>query len=482
MRLFTRTRTAALAATLLAALASGPDAMAQADALRFRPASFTAVSGTYTANSAGATLVAMSPDNDEGLSGVQPIGFSFPYNGQVMTHFVMSTNGFIKLGTSAGMAPPSGALFGGAAKTQYDANGVLLSANAANNNSISPFNLDLEPNTASPLDPFTYEVTGSSPNRVLTVQWKNMRDFPVSAGNEVWGSINFQVKLFETTGQIEFVYGTFSPTAATGNATNGTFVTAGVGVRANTNTPEGTLVIVKTSTTAWATAATARYAMTGASGTAAQCLTSRSRNGTTPWAVNSALAPVSGQTYRLTPVSPWPGTLFYSPVTVENISTTFTDLSAGSLGTVITTANNDDANSTEVPIGFTFSYGVTPMTHFILNTNGYIKLGTTGMTAPTPNLFFATASQPTGGGPLFSAAAADQNLLVPFNMDLQAGTAATEYRVHTTGTPGNQICTIQWTNVRDKVSTILPTGSEIIFDNIRFQVRLLPYRQQRRAK
>ncbi len=480
MRLFTRTRSAAMAATLLAALASGPGASAQVDALRFNPASFSALSGTYTPVSGSATLVAMTPNNDEGLSGVQPIGFNFPYNGQVMTHFVMSSNGFIKLGTSGAMAPPSSALFGGAAKTQYDANGVLLSANAANNNAISPFNLDLEPNTVSPLDPFSYEVTGSAPNRVLTVQWKNMRDFPVSAGNEVWASINFQAKLYETTGVIEFVYGTFTATAAVGNATNGAFVTAGVGVRAAGQTPENTLVLVKTSLTSWASAVTARHAMTGASGTAAQCLTSRSRNGTTPWAVNATLHPASGQTYRLTPVSPWPGTLFYSPVTVESSNTTFTDLSAGSLGTTIATANNDDANSAEVPIGFTFSYGVTPMTHFILNTNGYIKLGTTGMSAPTANLFFPTAGQPTGGGPLFSSAAADQNLLVPFNMDLQAGTSAAEYRVHTTGTAGNRICTIQWTNVRDKLNGILPTGNEILFDNIRFQVRL--YENQSRIE
>lgn len=58
-----------------------------------------------------------------------------------------------------------------------------------------------------------------------------------------------------------------------------------------------------------------------------------------------------------------------------NVAGTYTDLAA--TGTAIATTSTDDANSTAQAIGFTFDYNGMPFTQFVLNTNGFIKLGAT---------------------------------------------------------------------------------------------------------
>jgi hypothetical protein len=152
--------------------------------------------------------------------------------------------------------------------------------------------------------------------------------------------------------------------------------------------------------------------------------------------------------------------LSYQSTAAINLDSTYTDL--GTTGTAIATANTDDANSTAQEIGFTFSFSGTAFTQFVLNTNGYIKLGATAPAAP----YFYAGPQVTTGGPLNSTT--DTNLILPFNTDLTAGaTAPTEYRVATTGTTGSRVCTIQWKNVADKASTIATQ-----YANFSFQVRL----------
>jgi len=136
--------------------------------------------------------------------------------------------------------------------------------------------------------------------------------------------------------------------------------------------------------------------------------------------------------------------LAYSQYTGESVAGTYADL--GSTGNIITTANTDDANSTAQNIGFSFGYNNQTFTQFVLNTNGYLRLGSA---APSTAYFFSDPDNFTGG-PLNSTNAADVNLLLPFNEDLTAGTSPTEYRVTTTGTAPNRVCTVQWKNVSDK--------------------------------
>lgn len=152
--------------------------------------------------------------------------------------------------------------------------------------------------------------------------------------------------------------------------------------------------------------------------------------------------------------------LNYSTTAAANVTGTYTDLA--STGTAITTANTDDANSAAQPIGFTFNYNGTAFTQFVLNTNGFIKLGGTAPSAAA--LFLDETANSTLADPFENS---DANIIAPFNIDLTAGNAGTEYRVTTTGNAGSRICTIQWKNVKDKANV-----GATQYTNISFQVRL----------
>ena len=157
--------------------------------------------------------------------------------------------------------------------------------------------------------------------------------------------------------------------------------------------------------------------------------------------------------------------LGYPAASAVNAAGTYTDLAA--TGTAISTANTDDANSTAQPIGFTFAYNGASFTQFVLNTNGFIKLGATAPSAA--DLFLPESMTATQIDPFESTNAADVNIVAPFNFDLTAGTAAggTEYRVATTGTAPNRVCTIQWKNVADKTLTY-----DQQYGSMNFQVKL----------
>ncbi|GAB2706458.1 hypothetical protein GCM10011495_35350 [Hymenobacter frigidus] len=153
----------------------------------------------------------------------------------------------------------------------------------------------------------------------------------------------------------------------------------------------------------------------------------------------------------------------YNLGNTANVAGTFTTIAA--TGTAIPTTNTDDANSAATPIGFTFNFNGTAFTQFVLNTNGFIRLGAA---APSSAALFYTAPQAATAGPIASTNPADVNLIMPFAVDLTAGSVAgTGYQVATTGVVGSRVTTIQWTNVQDKVSTIATQ-----FLNFSFQAKL----------
>ncbi|MBH8570613.1 fibronectin type III domain-containing protein [Microvirga sp. STS02] len=156
--------------------------------------------------------------------------------------------------------------------------------------------------------------------------------------------------------------------------------------------------------------------------------------------------------------------LNYTTTSAANVAGTFTDL--GTSGSVISTSGTDDANSAAQNIGFTFSYNGASFTQFVLNTNGLVRLGSA---APSAANMFAQYEGGTlvGVDPISSTAAADMNLLMPFNFDLQAGTGTPEYRVATTGTAPNRVCTVQWKNVSDKSD-----ANQTQYANFTFQLKL----------
>lgn len=154
--------------------------------------------------------------------------------------------------------------------------------------------------------------------------------------------------------------------------------------------------------------------------------------------------------------------LNYLPTGITNLAGSYSDL--GTAGTVITVANPDSANSAPQNIGFTFQFNGQSFTQFVLNTNGFIKLGSADPSTPNLSLINAVGSL----GAIESTDPADVNILSVVNTDLEAGPGGVEFRVNTTGTAPNRVTTIQFKGLQDKtVGTALPQ-----FSNMQFQIRL----------
>jgi hypothetical protein len=120
--------------------------------------------------------------NDDEYSTPTALGFTFSYNGTSFTHLQASTNGFIRFGN--------------------DLTGSLPIDNLAGTtrNVVAPFWFDFKVGS-TPAD-IRYQLSGSPGSRVFTVEWKNL--FWDTTGVPY---ANFQVRLLESNGVIEFIYG-----------------------------------------------------------------------------------------------------------------------------------------------------------------------------------------------------------------------------------------------------------------------------------
>ena len=156
--------------------------------------------------------------------------------------------------------------------------------------------------------------------------------------------------------------------------------------------------------------------------------------------------------------------LNYRAATGRNYSGSWTSL--GSNGSSVSIGNYDNANSSSTSIGFNFTYNGTTYTDFIVNSNGFIKLGTS---APSgTSLFYSTSQSVAGTAALNSTNSADDDIISVLNHDLEAsGQGTTEIRYETTGSSPSRVCTIEWMNFRDKT-----TNPAIQFDNMSFQIKL----------
>lgn len=141
--------------------------------------------------------------NDDSRSFSEYIGFDFWYKGVRYTQFNVSTNGFLDLSTSTAD--------GGTSANPYGYENSRFTAISGTFLALAPLydNL-LTTGTTNPLGTsLFYETSGTAPNRVLTVEWKN-----VTVSGNTSAILNFQVKIYETSGIIEFVYGNISPGTA----------------------------------------------------------------------------------------------------------------------------------------------------------------------------------------------------------------------------------------------------------------------------
>ncbi len=155
----------------------------------FAPAPAQAAAGDYTFSVSPGTYEAITgaTSTATGYDGAQNIAlpFTFTYDGIDYTTARISVNGWLEMGQ---------------AYTGLGYQNDLASTDAKP--LLAPLWDDLEDNTTSQI---SYTTLGVTPNRVFVVQWENIL-WPEGTSK----SQNFQVRLYETTNVIEFVYGTMT--------------------------------------------------------------------------------------------------------------------------------------------------------------------------------------------------------------------------------------------------------------------------------
>ncbi len=143
--------------------------------------------GVLLQDMSSGTTQLVGADQDDTFSSVTTIGFDFWYDGVRLTQFSVNPNGICRLGSSG-------------IDSVFD-NSTAFNA-TSDSPKICPYFDDLWVGTNGKVH---YKVVGSAPNRKLVIEWLNMQIPRTGAGNT--GAGTFQLWLFETTGQIEFVYG-----------------------------------------------------------------------------------------------------------------------------------------------------------------------------------------------------------------------------------------------------------------------------------
>lgn len=150
---------------------------------------FAASSGTFTPV-VGGTAVSNLSANDA-ISANIPLPFTFYYGGRPVNSLQATTDGYIDVRGSSTYSQSVNAL------------GVGLTT-------IAPFYDDLTGTSGTA----SYAITGSAPNRIFTFEWLNWADGYAATT----ASLSFQVKLYEGTNAIQFVYrpeaGTFDSSIA----------------------------------------------------------------------------------------------------------------------------------------------------------------------------------------------------------------------------------------------------------------------------
>jgi hypothetical protein len=182
----------------------------------------TVSSGTYTPLGSSATDANdVEADTD---TEIVPIGFSFVFDGIAYDTVVASSNGFISFNQAAG------------SNTTNDLDGV----GATSRPLAAPLWDDLDGKAPNSSTIARFETTGSAPNRIFTFEWYNFEWNWLSNDS----TVSFQVKLYETSNIVEFVYDNNgktpnSPSASIGLTGASTFlsvsgISAGAIVTSNT--------------------------------------------------------------------------------------------------------------------------------------------------------------------------------------------------------------------------------------------------------
>lgn len=323
---------------------------------------YSSISATGIAIPAWRNNTPNNSTEDDNRSYPVDIGFDFWYDGIRYTQFSASTNGFMDFSSATFDGGPSSRPFGpydADLSTNSQAGGTLLA--------LAPCYYDMT--TQGEVNPLgnsiKYLVTGSAPNKVLTVEWINMSEWPNHSS-----STNFQVNLYESSGVIEFIYGSMSP--GTGFTWS---YTLGINGPTLSTTP-----------------------------TAAQLLIQQTQNSTTfSQTIQNSLATVPASNSKLTFTPPTPANptnLTFSNVQLTSMQLNWTDNSNNEVGYVIyrsddggamynfirqIAANSTSSNESGLLAGTTYYWKVYAVTEGKLSA---ALLGSQA-TSPAPNVISA---------------------------------------------------------------------------------------------
>ncbi|HXC04158.1 MAG TPA: G8 domain-containing protein, partial [Bacteroidia bacterium] len=172
--------------------------MANYSVTRATGIAYSSISGTGSPLGGWRNAGALPLDDNRSIA--TNIGFDFWYDGIRYTQFSVSTNGFLDLSASAATGTGTGAY--GNTNSQFTSSptGTYLA--------LAPLycNLETQSGTAALASSIKYLVAGSAPNRTLTIEWIAM-----TASGNTTPNLNFQTVLHETTGIIDYIYGTMTP-------------------------------------------------------------------------------------------------------------------------------------------------------------------------------------------------------------------------------------------------------------------------------
>jgi hypothetical protein len=137
---------------------------------------YTATTSTWAYNSSPTAITGLGAAINDALSSAINIGFTFYYNSVAYTQFKASSNGFITFNTANTLSQPTNNL-----KTSTER--VIVAPLWDDNQTGASGNVN-------------YKLTGTTPNRILTIEWKALR---WTKNGFSAGTIDTQVKLYETT-------------------------------------------------------------------------------------------------------------------------------------------------------------------------------------------------------------------------------------------------------------------------------------------
>jgi uncharacterized protein (TIGR03382 family) len=158
-------------------------------------------SGETYVNLAGGTPLFETPTETAAATPAQrgvSVPFGFRYFGALQANVSVGVNGYLVFGAAADSS----------ANTKIPSPGGVA-------NFIAPFwdDLRLAASTAGGGSLISTKVEGATPNRVFTIEWRNMQRNAAAQSGPAWSAYSFQVRLYETSNEISLHYGGAGATA-----------------------------------------------------------------------------------------------------------------------------------------------------------------------------------------------------------------------------------------------------------------------------